>query len=130
MKAVLKLLFILFLAINILILVSGKSWMYKAIAITYLKGHASSYIDDFVHFPANIIETGAHQKWAISNNYNATKFPDFINPINDSLETVAFMVIINDSIQFEKYWHGYSADTMSNSFSLSKVNLIIVSLKL
>jgi CubicO group peptidase (beta-lactamase class C family) len=46
--------------------------------------------------------------------------PDFIKPVNDSLETVAFMVIVNDSIQFEKYWYGYSADAMSNSFSMSK----------
>jgi len=120
MKKALKYLFIIFIAINLLILVSGKSWLYKAISITYLKGHPSSYIDDFVHFPGNTIKTGAHQKWAIANNYNTPKFPDFIKPVNDSLETIAFMVIVNDSIQFEKYWYGYSSDTMSNSFSMSK----------
>ena len=120
MKKGLKYLLIIFVLLNFLIVVSGKSWLYKAISITYLKGHTSSYIDDFVHFPANTIETGTHQKWAIANNYNTTKFPDFIKPVNDSLETVAFMVIVNDSIQFEKYWHGYSADTMSNSYSMAK----------
>jgi CubicO group peptidase (beta-lactamase class C family) len=120
MTKALKYLLILFLAINLLILVSGKSWMYKAISITYLKGYTSSYIDDFVHFPANTIESGAHQEWAIADNYNNVELPDFIKPVNDSLETVAFMVIVNDSIQFEKYWYGYSADTMSNSFSMSK----------
>jgi CubicO group peptidase (beta-lactamase class C family) len=120
MTKALKYLLILFLAINLLILVSGKSWMYKAISITYLKGYTSSYIDDFVHFPANTIESGAHQEWAIADNYNNVELPDFIKPVNDSLETVAFMVIVNDSIQFEKYWYGYSADAMSNSFSMSK----------
>ena len=120
MKKILKYLLIIFILLNLLIVLSGKSWLYKAISITYLKGHASSYIDDFVHFPANTIETGKHQKWAIANNYNTTKFPDFIKPVNDSLETVAFMVIVNDSIQFEKYWYGYSADTMSNSYSMAK----------
>ena len=93
--------------------------MYNAISITYLKGYTSSYIDDFVHFPANIIETGTHQEWGMANNYNKEELPAFINPINDSLETVAFMVIINDSISYEQYWHGYSSDTMSNSFSMS-----------
>ena len=120
MEKALKHLFFIFVAINLLILVSGKSWMYNAISITYLKGYSSSYIDDFVHFPANTIEAGSHQEWAIANNYNNAELPDFIKPINDSLETVAFMVIVNDSVQFEKYWHGYSADTMSNSFSMSK----------
>jgi len=120
MKKGLKYLLIIFILLNLLIVLSGKGWLYKAISITYLKGYPSSYIHDFVHFPSNTIEAGTHQKWAIADNYNTAKLPDFIKPVNDSLETVAFMVIVNDSIQFEKYWHGYSTDTMSNSFSMSK----------
>jgi CubicO group peptidase (beta-lactamase class C family) len=120
MKKVLKYLIIIFVALNLLILMSGKSWMYKAISITYLKGYTSSYIDDFVHFPANTIETGAHQAWGIASDYNKAELPEFINPINDSLETVAFIVIKNDSIVFEEYWYGYSADSMSNSYSMAK----------
>ena len=120
MKKLLKYLIIIFVALNLLIVISGKSWMYKAISITYLKGYSSSYIDDYIHFTANTIKDGNHQKWAIANDYNKAKLPDFIKPINDKLETVAFMVIINDSIQYEQYWYGYSADSMSNSFSMSK----------
>jgi len=119
MKKILKYLLIIFVALNLLI-ISGKSWMYKAISITYLKGHTSSYIHDFIHFPANTIQVSEHQEWATADNYNKAQLPEFIKPINENLETVAFMVIINDSIQYEEYWHGYSADTMSNSFSMSK----------
>ena len=119
MKKALKYLLIIFLALNLLI-ISGKSWMYKAISITYLKGHTSSYIHDFMHFPANTIQVSEHQEWATAENYNKAQLPEFIKHVNESLETVAFMVIINDSIQYEEYWHGYSADTMSNSFSMSK----------
>ena len=120
MKKILKYLFFIFIAINLLILISGKSWIYKAISITYLKGHTSSYIHDFVHFPANTIEAGKHQEWTISKNYNKVNLPEFIKPINKELETVAFLVIINDSIAYEEYWHGYSEDSASNSFSMSK----------
>ena len=120
MKKVLNYLLIIFVALNLLILIGGKGWMYKAISITYLKGYTSSYIDDFVHFPANTIETGAHQAWGIANDYNKAELPEFIKPINDSLETVAFIVIKNDSIVFEEYWYGYSADSMSNSYSMAK----------
>ena len=70
--------------------------------------------------PAKTIKTGKHQEWVTANNYNKAELPDFINAVNESMETVAFMVIIKDSIRFEKYWHGYSSDTMSNSFSISK----------
>ena len=120
MKKLLKYLLIIFVLLNILILISGKGWMYKAISVTYLKGYTSSYIDDFVHFPANTIETGAHQAWGIASDYNKAELPEFIKPINDSLETVAFIVIKNDSIVFEEYWYGYSADSMSNSYSMAK----------
>jgi len=120
MKTAFNYLLIIFILINLLIILSGKIWMYKAISITYLKGYSSSYIDDFVHFPANSIETGTHQEWKIANSYNKEELPEFINEVNLELETVAFMIIKNDSIIFEEYWHGYSADTMSNSFSMAK----------
>ena len=79
-----------------MISISGKKWIYKAISITYLKGHTSTYIYDFIHFPSNTIEVGSHQKWATADSYNNAKLPEFIKPINDYLSTVAFMIIIND----------------------------------
>jgi len=116
----LKYFLIVFFFLNLLILISGKSWLYKAISITYLKGHTSSYINDFIYMPAETIESGKHQEWLTAHNYNKEELPDFIKSINENLETVAYMVIIKDSIHFEKYWHGYNSDTMSNSFSISK----------
>ena len=120
MKKVLKYLLLIFIGLNLLIVLSGKNWMYKAISITYLKGHTSSYIHDYIHFPANIIESGEHQEWFISSKYNSAELPQFIQDLNDSLATTVFMVIQNDSILFEEYWHGYSSDSLSNSFSMAK----------
>lgn len=120
MKKILKYLLIVFVVLNLLIVFSGKSWMYKAIYVTYLHGYTSSYIHDFVHFPSNKIENGEHQEWLISKDYNKATLPDFIKTINDELGTVAYMVIKKDSIIFEEYWHGYSADSSSNSFSMAK----------
>ena len=120
MKKALKYLLLIFIGLNLLIVLSGKTWMYKAISITYLKGHTSSYIHDYIHFPANIIESGEHQEWFISSKYNNAELPQFIQDLNDSLETTVFMVIQNDSILFEEYWHGYSSDSLSNSFSMAK----------
>ncbi len=110
----------LFLIINLCIIISGKKWVYKAIAITYLKGYSSSYISDYIYFPANIINAGNHQEWLVGKNYNLAKLPAFIDSLNSVLETTAFVVIQNDSVIFEKYWHEYSADSMSNSYSVAK----------
>lgn len=120
MKKTLKYLLFFFLLINLFVLLSGKGWIYNGITITYLKGHASSYIDDFIHFPANTIRAGNHQEWLVSKNYNNADLPKFITEVHKELETTAFIVIQNDSIQHEQYWHGYSADSMSNSFSMAK----------
>tara|TARA_B100001250_G_scaffold208643_1_gene179085 strand:- start:3810 stop:4907 length:1098 start_codon:yes stop_codon:yes gene_type:complete len=99
---------------------SGKKWLYKAVSITYLKGYASSYIDDFIYFPANKVATGDHQKWLVSKKYNKKSLPQFIKKTNANLETVAFIIIKNDSIQYEEYWNGYSSNSISNSFSMAK----------
>ncbi|MDB0027245.1 beta-lactamase family protein [Flavobacteriales bacterium] len=110
----------IFVILNLLIILSGKSWLYKAVSVTYLKGHKSLYIDDYIHFPSNTIKDGNHQEWLVSKEYNKGQLPEFIKPINDKLGTVAYLVIKNDSIIFEEYWSGYSADSSSNSFSMAK----------
>ena len=120
MKKALKYILAIFLILNFLIILSGKSWLYKAVSVTYLNGHTSSYIDDYIHFPSNTIKDGDHQEWLVSKEYNKAQLPEFIKPINDKLGTVAYMVIKNDSIIFEEYWNGYSADSSSNSFSMAK----------
>ena len=120
MKKVLKYILAIFVILNLLIILSGKSWLYKAVSVTYLKGHTSSYIDDYIYFPSNTIKDGNHQEWLVSKEYNKAQLPEFIKPINDKLGTVAYMVIKNDSIIFEEYWNGYSADSSSNSFSMAK----------
>lgn len=125
MKKKLKYILIVFIVLNILIILSGKTWMYKAISVTYLKGYTSSYIHDYSFFPSNTIQGEEHQEWLISSKYNkkdttSMELPQFIQELNDSLETTAFMVIKNDSILYEEYWYGYSEDSLSNSFSMSK----------
>ena len=85
-----------------------------------MQGYTSSYIEDFIHFPSNKIEAGVHQAWEISKDYNQIKLSEEIKLINDRLETTAFVVIQHDSIVFEEYWHGYTADSSSNSFSITK----------
>ena len=120
MKKALKYILAIFVILNLLIILSGKSWLYKAVSVTYLKGHTSSYIDDYIHFPSNSIKDGNHQEWLVSKEYNKAQLPEFIKPINDKLGTVAYVVIKNDSIIFEEYWNGYSSDSSSNSFSMAK----------
>lgn len=107
MKRLLKILAILLVLLNVLIVLSGKTWIYKALSITYFKGEISSYIHDFVHFPHHTVSAGNHQEWLLAEDYNQARIPDFAQAVNNELETVAFLVIQNDSIRYEQYWDGY-----------------------
>ena len=104
MARFLKYVLVVIVGLNLLIILTGRTWMYKAISITYLKGYTSSYIHDYTNFPFNIIEAGEHQEWLVSSEYNKTELPEFIQRLNKSLQTTAYMVIQNDSIKFERYW--------------------------
>src|ERR1039458_6871048 len=44
----------------------------------------------------------------------------------DTLKSVAFLVIKNGSINYEKYWDGYGKDSYSNSFSMAKTVVSIL----
>jgi CubicO group peptidase (beta-lactamase class C family) len=109
----LLLLFIFILANGWLIL-SGKTWVYKALMYNYVN------IDDHTIFVQRSIPGGQPAPWPISVHYNKLK-PDTATE-NELLRnrSVAYLVIHNDSLLYESYWDGYSDSSWSNSFSMSK----------
>jgi hypothetical protein len=95
-------------------------YLVKAVKIGYLKGHTTAYLSDYVHFDNDIIETGDHQPWLISDKYNSKLESKKLTDLNKLKETTSYLIIQNDSIVFEKYYLGYNQDSISNSFSMAK----------
>ena len=60
------------------------------------------------------------QAWPLHEDFNKTKSTAKLNKTNDRLGTVAFLIIKNDSLWYEKYYDGYSEKSYSNSFSIAK----------
>ena len=60
------------------------------------------------------------QAWPLHKDFNNIKSTDILNKTNDRLGTVAFLIIKNDSLWYEKYYDGYSEKSYSNSFSIAK----------
>ena len=48
------------------------------------------------------------QAWPLHEDFNKTKSTNKLNKTNDRLGTVAFLIIKNDSLWYEKYYDGYS----------------------
>ncbi len=96
------------------LLISGKTWVYKALIYNYVD------IDDRDIFIQRKIPTAEPSPWPVSALYNKIK-PDTATENELTRErSVAYLVIHNDSILYEAYWDGYSDSSLSNSFSMSK----------
>lgn len=120
LKKIGKWLLIILVILNIAILVSGRTYIYKAIGNTYLKGRGGPSIDEYTIFDNRDVPNGTHLPWAHSKSYNSKKIPDEAQKEFDAMETAAYVIIKNDSLIHEEYWDGYNADSYTNSFSMAK----------
>lgn len=105
---------------HVLLLITGNTHMYKALPLTIFKGKMGPSINDYIHFDNREIKTGSYQPWGNSSRYNKAPVTQEATAYLESLGTVAFVVIKNDSIVYENYWDGYSDSSLSNSFSMAK----------
>ena len=95
-------------------------YLLRAVKTVYLKGHTTAFLEDYKEFPNRTIQKGTAQPWAISKAYNSVPASDKLNTTHKKLQTVAFLVIKNDSIWHESYFDGYTNTSKSNSFSIAK----------
>ena len=109
-----------FIVLNLAIIVFGQTYLYKAIGNTYLKGRSGPSITEYKIFDNREVKAGNYQKWNISKNYNSQKITQEQELEFDKLQTIALVVVKNDSLIHEQYWDGFGEDSYSNSFSMAK----------
>ncbi len=101
--------------LNVFVVFSGKTFFYKALVYNFAN------IDDYTIFDNRTIQRSqAPQHWSFSSRYNKVTLSDTLQHTLDSLQTVAFLVIQQDSILYENYSDGYGTASFSNSFSMAK----------
>src|SRR5690554_5310368 len=103
-----------------LLLLTDNYHLVNAIRFTYFIGETGPTIDDYSKFENRVVQAGKSQPWNLSKQYNKYKFNKTQNEIVDKWETVAFLIIKNDSILYENYWDNYSSTSLTNSFSVAK----------
>lgn len=111
----------LFITFNLFIVLSGRFYMYKGIANTYLIGKTDPTIYDLDVFPYSTVKaSGNPVKFTEGNSFNKFQLSQDQLDLMKELDTKAFLVIKNGSLIFEKYWEGHDNETVSNSFSVAK----------
>lgn len=117
---VLKVFLIAFIFLNVYVLASGKSYVYKAIKVGYLNGNISATIQDIDFFDTSIIESAKKEPWPIAKDYNNKKLKENFRLRLEKNESIALTVIQNDSLRYEEYWGIGSRTSRTNSFSMGK----------
>ena len=120
LKKIGKWLLIILIVLNLAVIISGRTYLYKAIGNTYLKGRSGPSIDEFKIFENRAVAAGTYTAWYHSKQYNTKHISPESNTEFESLGSSAFVIVKNDSLIHEQYWDGYGEDSYSNSFSCNR----------
>jgi CubicO group peptidase (beta-lactamase class C family) len=119
-KNALRFLLVFFTLIIVLMYVTDTDYLIKAVRSIYLKGHTTAYLEDYKEFDNQAIEANIAQPWTNHKDYNTVPITPELEQSNNDWGTVAYIIIKNDSIWFEKYYDDFDEDSKSNSFSMAK----------
>src|SRR5690606_38971459 len=120
-KKFLKWLLISIVIIVALLYITGYGYIIRGARIVYFTGHTTAFIDDYSYFENDTIKKGNHPSpWPLHKDYNSVKETEKLSKVNTDWGTVAYVIIKNDSVWFENYYDGFSAESKTNSFSMAK----------
>jgi CubicO group peptidase (beta-lactamase class C family) len=120
LKKSLKRLVIGLFGLTVFLYVFDLDYLIKAVRTIYARGYTTAYLEDYKVFDNRVIEAGEAQPWAIHKDYNTVTATAPLQVFHDRSESVAFLIIKNDSIWHESYFQGYDQNSKSNSFSMAK----------
>jgi CubicO group peptidase (beta-lactamase class C family) len=107
--------------IILLLYVFDYGYILRGVRIVYFTGHKTVFIDDYPYFDNDTIKKGPQiHTWPLHQNYNTVDATQKLKEINKELETVAYLIIKNDSVFYEWYAPNYGKDSKTNSFSMTK----------
>lgn len=112
--------------LNAAIIVSGRTYLYKGIWNTYLKGRSGPAIDEYEIFSNREVKAGNYQAWPIAKDYNKSEIPAKHKAVFSRLGTISYIIIKDDSLRYEEYWDGGGENAVTNSFSASKTFVSIL----
>lgn len=107
-------------SIIILMYVFNVDYLIRAVRTIYFKGYTTAFLEDYKEFPNREVKTGEAQPWSISNDYNSVNPTKILQSTHKNLQTIAYLIIKNDSIWHESYFDGFDEHSKTNSFSMAK----------
>ena len=103
----------------LLAIVTGNSHLFKAVATTYLVGKSGPSINEHHIFENREVKAAHYMPWKLSADYNKKENPQLLKEI-EKYDPVAFLVIKDSELVYEKYWKNHDENSLTNSFSVAK----------
>jgi CubicO group peptidase (beta-lactamase class C family) len=110
----------LFLTANAFIILSGRFYLYKGVANTYMMGRKGPSIYDKDIFANSELKSTNPKPLNEHEKFNSQHIPKDFEAYLERYDTRAFLVMSKDSLLYEQYWDKHSEETLSNSFSVAK----------
>lgn len=107
-------LMVILVSSSVALWITGYSYVFKTLIFRYPD------IDDLEIFHSRMIAEKNSRPWPVSVRYNKSKLPDNTTSTLTTNETVAFVIVQNDSLVHEEYHDHYNSNSLSNSFSVAK----------
>jgi CubicO group peptidase (beta-lactamase class C family) len=100
--------------------ITGNDHLLRGMRYTYLIGRQAPEIDDRSFFPHATIPADAPRPWPLAARYGHITLEPAQEDRLKALHSTSFVVIKDDSLLFEQYFDGWTADSTVNSFSVAK----------
>ena len=120
MKKFISRLVILIVVLISALYITDTDYLLKAVRTIYINGYTTAFLEDYKEFDNVVVENGVPQPWPIHEAYNSVKETDILSDFNKTTESIAYVIIKNDSVWFENYYDGFNENSKTNSFSMSK----------
>ena len=120
-------LLIILAAFHLVLVVTDSTYVYKVLSETVFKGRLSPTIYEWKKFPYRVIKGSENPyTWPKATEGHLFLLPDSSLATLEKYDPVAFLVIKNDTIKYEKYWETGGDTVKTNSFSMAKTIVSIL----
>lgn len=121
MKKTIKTFGLILITVFAILYISPYNYILSAVQKIYFNGHATAYLSDYTVFDNQLLLASTNpQPWPLHPQYNTIAPPEKLATLNKETGTIAFLIIKNDRLLYEKYEDGYGVNAKSNSFSMAK----------
>lgn len=99
---------------------TGNTHIFKTLGSTILKGRLGPTVDTKKLFNTRVVNIGKPQPWPEDSLFGTLHLTEADNKELSKYQTLAFLIARHGKIVYEEYWSGYSSKSSTNSWSVAK----------